>query len=104
MEDADRRTLADIEQRLTDEDPVLSLLARRLSAESQRRARRERSKARGLVAPHPHPPQEVVRRTVVVAAVAVVVVGIALGLWIVALSGSVAVTFACLPDQVTCRP
>lgn len=101
LDDAERRTLADIEHRITDEDPVLSLLARRLSAVPQRQERRERPDAAVPVPTHRHRRREAARWAVLVAGAAVVIGTITLVLSLVALSGSVAVTHACfLPGPV----
>lgn len=94
LNDADRRTLAVIEQRIVDEDPVLSLLARRLSAEAHRRERQKRPMAAGPITPRLHLPRELVLMVILTAAVMAAVVGATLGWWIIALSGIVVIAVA----------
>lgn len=86
LDETGRRALADIERRITDEDPVLALLARRLTAESQRRERATIAPPSPAAAPAGRSLEQ--RRSGASATVAVVCVQLAVlgvGLWALAL-------------------
>lgn len=92
LSDADRRTLAAIEHRIEDEDPALSLLALRLSAEAQRRERQ--ASACTPLARRPRLPRELLLIVVLTAAVMAAAVGFALGWWTVGFGGLLAIAVA----------